>query len=132
MLIVLSILSLLITATPKASELEVSLNELLTHSQNYQNDFLTTQGNIVEESVTWNADKVELQFDVVDEQGHTLHVIHHGVRPDNFSQGVIAILEGNLTADKQFVAERVKTRCPSKYESQDQANYDINTHQIKK
>ncbi|MGM0900039.1 cytochrome c maturation protein CcmE [Mesobacillus maritimus] len=126
-----AILILLMAATPASSGVELPLKELLENQEKHQDDFVTVEGLLIEDSIEWDADKIELKFDVQDEEGNTLHVVYNGVKPDNFSEGVIAILQGYLGEKDSFIAESVQTRCPSKYEGEDMENYDPEFHKEK-
>ncbi len=126
--VILTILILLIAATPGASGTELPIYQVLANPEKYEGRFVTTEGFLMESSIDWRADEIELRFDVVDSEGNVLSVFHHGVRPDNFSEGVITILEGYIVPGEPFQAERVKTKCPSKYEGEDPSNYDPEFH----
>lgn len=127
-----AIIFLLMAATPGSSGVELKMDELLKNQEKYRDGyFVTVEGLLIEDSIKWDADKIELKFDVKDNDGNVMHVIHNGVKPDNFSEGVITILQGAPTEKDTFVAETVKTRCPSKYEGQDMKNYDPETHKGK-
>lgn len=126
--IILAILILLIAATPGASGTEISLQEALTNPEKYKDRYITTEGFLVADSVDWRADEIELRFDIIDSDGNILSVFHHGVRPDNFSEDVIVIVDGYLTPGEPFLAERVRTKCPSKYEGADPDDYDPEFH----
>lgn len=126
--IILSILILLIAATPGASGTEISLEEAITNADKYDGRYVTTQGFLVQESIDWRADEIELRFDIQDEAGNVFSVFHKGVRPDNFSEDVIVIVSGYFEPGKPFNAERVQTKCPSKYEGEDPSNYDPEFH----
>lgn len=127
-----AIIFLLMAATPGSSGVELKMDELLKNQEKYRDGyFVTVEGLLIEDSIKWDADKIELKFDVKDNDGNVMHVVHNGVKPDNFSEGVITILQGAPTEKDTFVAETVKTRCPSKYEGQDMKNYDPETHKGK-
>jgi cytochrome c-type biogenesis protein CcmE len=128
-----AIIFLLMAATPGSSGIELKMDELLKNQEKYRDGyFVTVEGLLIEDSIQWDADKIELKFDVKDNDGNVLHVIHNGVKPDNFTEGVIVILQGAPTKEKDtFLAETVKTRCPSKYEGQDMKNYDPEMHKNK-
>ncbi|WP_059171098.1 cytochrome c maturation protein CcmE [Bacillus sp. FJAT-27445] len=126
-----AIVFLLMAATPGSSGVELTMKELLANQQKHKNDFVTVEGLLIEESIKWNADKIELKFDVKDNEGNIMHVVHNGVKPDNFSEGVITILQGAPIEKDTFVAETVKTRCPSKYEGEDMKDYDPDKHKDK-
>ncbi|MDQ0257797.1 cytochrome c-type biogenesis protein CcmE [Evansella vedderi] len=126
--LLLSILILLITATPASSGSEISILEAKVNGAQYEGRYVTTEGFLQAGSVDWRADEIELRFTIEDEEGNTLDVFHHGVRPDNFSDEVIVIVHGYLQEDGVFEAERVQTRCPSVYEAEDPENYDADFH----
>ena len=127
-----AIIFLLMAATPGSSGVELKMDELLKNQEKYRDGyFVTVEGLLIEDTIKWDADKIELKFDVKDNNGNIMHVIHNGVKPDNFAEGVICILQGAPTEKDTFVAETVKTRCPSKYEGQDMKNYDPETHKDK-
>ena len=115
---------LLMAATPGSSGVELTMKELLATQEQHKDDFVTVEGLLIEDSIKWDANKIELKFDVKDNDGNVMHVIHNGTKPDNFSEGVITILQGAPTKKNTFVAETVKTRCPSKYEGKDIKDYD--------
>ncbi|WP_017755887.1 cytochrome c maturation protein CcmE [Calidifontibacillus oryziterrae] len=123
------IVILLIAATPGSSGTELTLEEFINDPLKYDDKYVMTQGNLIEDSITWNADQIELQFDIQDEKGNSLHVVHQGVKPDNFSEGVIVMVEGFVKEDGSFTAEKVQTKCPSKYEGEDPSNYDPEMHE---
>ncbi len=126
-----AIVFLLMAATPGSSGVELTMKELLATQEQHKDDFVTVEGLLIEDSIKWDANKIELKFDVKDNDGNVMHVIHNGTKPDNFSEGVITILQGAPTKKNTFVAETVKTRCPSKYEGKDIKEYDPETHKDK-
>ena len=72
-------------------------------------------GKIVEGSVGWNADDVELSFTVT--EGDTdLDVLYGGARPAGFKEGSAILVEGKYHPDGVFRASQLILKCPSKYE----------------
>ena len=130
-IIAAAIVFLLMAATPGSSGVELTLKELMATQEQHHDDFVTVEGLLIEDSIKWDAQKIELKFDVKDNDGNVMHVIHNGTKPDNFAEGVITILQGAPTKKDTFVAETVKTRCPSKYEGKDIKEYDPATHKDK-
>lgn len=126
--IFIGIVILLIAATPGSSGTELTLEEFIKEPLKFEDKYVMTQGNLIEDSVKWDADKIELRFNIQDEKGNILHVLHQGVKPDNFSEGVIVMVEGFVNKDGSFTAEKVQTKCPSKYEGEDPSNYDPEMH----
>ncbi|NDI33828.1 cytochrome c maturation protein CcmE [Chengkuizengella sediminis] len=121
-----AILILLIGATTKTSGSELTLQEIIQEPHKFQERFIMTQGDLIEKSIQWNADLIELSFQIEDEFGNVLSVVHQGVKPDNFSEDVIVIVEGFVHDDGTFNAEKVQTKCPSKYEGEE---YDPELHE---
>lgn len=71
-------------------------------------------GFVVGESIEWDAQRMILRFDIVDETG-SLPVLYKGPRPDMLEDGTQAVVEGRYTADGVFEATSVLLKCPSKY-----------------
>jgi len=124
-----AIVFLLMAATPGSSGVELTMKQLVATQSQHKDDFVTVEGLLKEDTIKWDADKIELKFDIHDNDGNILHVVHNGPKPDNFSEGVIVILQGAPTTKNHFTAETVKTRCPSKYEGKDMKNYDPKKHE---
>ncbi len=133
-----AIVFLLMAATPGSSGVELSLKQLVATQNQHKNDYVTVEGLLIEKSVKWDAEKVQLSFDVRDKTSKNkeiLHVTYHGVKPDNFTDGIDCILEGAPLGNNNFKAEKVQTRCPSKYEGKDvkdMPGYNSETHQVDK
>ncbi|MCF6095156.1 cytochrome c maturation protein CcmE [Microaerobacter geothermalis] len=113
-----AILVLLFTSTPAQTGVELTITELINNPDKYKDKFITLQGNLNEQSIHWDADKILLEFTILDDQKTPLNVRYNGIRPDNFSHDVIVIADGKYDPEQNlFIAETVKTRCPSKYEA---------------
>ena len=50
-----------------------------------------------------------------DEIGEVIQVEYQGARPNNFDIAESIVVKG-LFEDKQFIANEILTKCPSKYE----------------
>jgi len=68
------------------------------------------------DSIQWDADRMLLQFTLVDGQ-ERLTVVYRGVRPDMLRDEAMAIVEGVLGASGVFEARDLYLKCPSKYEA---------------
>lgn len=126
--IIISILTLLIIATPASSGKEVTISHINENRTELKDTYITTEGLLVDGSVEWNADDIELKFMLEGEDGAEIPVIYHGVEPDNFTDEVIIIIQGYLNDQGIFEAEKVQTRCPSTYEGIDPDEYDPEIH----
>lgn len=123
-----AIIFLLMAATPGSSGVELTMKQLIATQDQHKHDFVTVEGLLKYKTVKWDSEKIELKFDLKDNDGNILHATYNGVKPDNFTDGVIVILQGAPTGNNSFKAEDVKTRCPSKYEGKDMKNYDPEKH----
>ena len=126
-----AIIFILFGASSGSAGVEIKIKEILQNQENYVDKFVTTEGLLMAETVEWDAEKLELLFTVEDaEDGSQLRVQYNGVKPDNFTDEIICILEGRPSETKEglFIAENVKTKCPSKYEGQED-NYDAEMHE---
>lgn len=114
-----AVIALLLFATPGATGVEVTIGEIISTPEKFDDKFILVTGNLVDGSVTWNSKETMLGFQI-EHEGAVMNVRHKGLRPDNFEGDVIVILDGKYITDEQvFVADRLKTRCPSKYEGED-------------
>lgn len=128
-LVAAAFIILFFTTMPSAGSKEVTIEELMNNKKTYKGEYVLTQGLLKKESVKWDADKIELKFEIYEEGKEVeLPVRYMGVKPDNFSEDVIVIVEGFFQKDGVFEAEKVQTKCPSKYEGEDPENYDVEMH----
>lgn len=131
-----AVIILFFTTMPMAGSKELSVKEIKQNEAEYINEFLMTSGSLVDDSVNWNSDELLLRFDLFEKDApdEVLQVQYAGVKPDNFSDDVIVIVEGVLNREGVFEAEKVQTKCPSKYEGEDYDDhvddYDLETHTI--
>lgn len=131
--IVSTIFLLVFSSTTNSSAQEVTLDKVLEQPDKYKEKLLMLQGDLIEESVQWDADKTLLSFKI--KQGDKIIAVQYeGVKPDTFTAGTIVLVDGIYNAqDKVVYAERLRTRCPSKYESMDkEANKEAYERQHKK
>lgn len=126
--VLLSILVMLIVVTPTVSGSEVTITYLNENTEELQDTFITTEGLLVDGSIDWDPDNVQLNFELEDDSGGVLPVHYEGVEPDNFTDEVYIIVHGQIDRNGTFTAENVQTRCPSTYEGMDPAEYDPEIH----
>jgi len=73
-------------------------------------------GRVRRGSIRQNTEKLKLEFDLAGKTG-IITVKYAGTVPDNFEQGREVLVEGNINKDGIFTADRIMTRCESKYSS---------------
>lgn len=122
---------LFFTTMPSAGSKELPISEILQNKAEYESEHLMTSGLLNKDSVEWDADEIMLKFELYEEdkESEMLTVHYSGVKPDNFDDDVIVIVSGGLDENGVFAAHTVQTKCPSKYESEDMDNYDVEKHQ---
>ncbi|MFT9600498.1 cytochrome c maturation protein CcmE [Mesobacillus sp.] len=119
---------MMFSTMPSAGSKEITIGDLSKNGSKYEGDYIMTQGLLNKDSVKWDADKLELRFELYEEGQGTLKVFHKGIKPDNFTEDVIVLVEGFIQEDGVFEAEKVQTKCPTKYEGEDMENYDTEMH----
>jgi len=121
-IIAIGVLIIFLAASPNAAD-ATTISNLLDNSEKYEEKYLQIEGKLIEDSVKWDARNVELQFTIQDDNGTELDIVYNKPKPDSFTDGVVCILKGQLTADNVFQAENLQTKCPSKYEGEDVADH---------
>lgn len=95
----------------------LTIEEAMAVRDTSDGKYIQMEGNLVDGSTEWNADRIELKFALTDGK-NKINIIHNGVKPDNFDAGYPIIVEGRFDSDSVFVAENLKVKCPSKYEAE--------------
>jgi len=72
-------------------------------------------GNVIGETIEWNAKELMLRFNIADDSG-SLAVIYSGPRPDMLRDDAEAVVEGRYIEGESFEANNLLLKCPSKYE----------------
>ena len=76
---------------------------------------LRVGGHIVTESVNWDTENVTLSFTLAEGEAR-LPIVYKGAVPDTFRADSDIIVEGKVNPQGVFVATKLITKCPSKYE----------------
>ncbi|MHC4475454.1 MAG: cytochrome c maturation protein CcmE [Planctomycetota bacterium] len=93
-----------------------SVDDLAGRQSPTQNQSWRIAGRVQKGSVQRNIEKMNLAFNLAGAKV-TLPVSYQGVVPDNFTEDVEVVVEGHLTANGTFEANKVMTRCESKYKA---------------
>jgi cytochrome c-type biogenesis protein CcmE len=109
---------LLWASTREGAEYYKYVDEVLTDSARYQGKRLRVHGDVVEGSLT--SDKVlHYRFKIASRSPRPAAVIEaefQGIPPDTFKAGTEVIAAGVLSPDGRLLADKIETKCPSKYE----------------
>jgi cytochrome c-type biogenesis protein CcmE len=111
---------LIYSALQDNSQQYVTITELNHGSGIAPGAVLKLKGKIVDGTVAYDPQVPKLTFDLADgPQASAVHVQSSELKPDNFKPGNECIVEGTYDrASARFVASKVMTKCPSKYEGQ--------------
>lgn len=118
---VLFVLALLFIQGFKASGgmgVYLTIEEALSNYKTDSNKFIQMEGKVVKSSVKYDATKPSLEFDITDDKNNRINVTYNDIKPDNFDSGYPVIVEGRFSGEKKFNAEKLKVKCPSKYEEE--------------
>ncbi len=95
-----------------ASAHYLTVEEML--AQGPSDRMVRVSGLVVAETIDWDPQELVLRFEIADDGG-SLPVVYHGVRPDMFQDGTQAVVEGKYTSSNVFEASTLLLKCPSKY-----------------
>jgi cytochrome c-type biogenesis protein CcmE len=113
LIIVLTVGYLIFTAARGSAAYYVTVGELANQGSSSRN--VRVVGNVIGESIVWEARDQRLQFELTDGSG-LLPVSYRGARPDMFRDGAEVVVEGKLNPEGTFEAQSMLLKCPSKYE----------------
>jgi cytochrome c-type biogenesis protein CcmE len=115
-IIILAVAFLIFVNLGSSVSYYLTVSELMERRGELNNTSVRVIGEIVHDSVQWDAENVELKFDIT-EGGETLSILYNGAKPTGFEPGSNILVEGKLQPDDIFLAKQLIMRCPSKYES---------------
>lgn len=111
-----AVVYLIVNALATTGQYYLTIGEVRARGESIYGRPLRVSGNVVTDSIEWDAPNLILKFNIADESG-TLPVVFHGPKPDNMErEGSQAIVEGKLNADGVFQAHTLLLKCPSRYE----------------
>lgn len=93
-----------------------SVDEIAARKNSVKNQSLRIAGRVKKDSIRKNIQKMQLNFTLTGSENQ-LNVTYKGPVPDNFTEGIEVVVEGRLKTKKTFQADKIITRCESKYRS---------------
>ncbi|SJZ93107.1 cytochrome c maturation protein CcmE [Selenihalanaerobacter shriftii] len=109
---------LLFSGISGSSSYFLTIEEVLAKGDEVYGQPLKVSGTIIGDSIDWQPEEIQLNFKIKEKEGNkTILVKYDGVKPDNFKEGVTAIVQGEYTQDQYFRADDLMLKCPSKYEA---------------
>lgn len=75
-------------------------------------------GSLEKGSESYDVDKQQLSFSILDEHGRNLPVVYRGIKPANFRDALSIVAIGRYESGALH-AEKLLVKCPSKYQGQE-------------
>jgi len=94
-----------------------TVSELIESGESVYGKEVNVKGDVVSGSIESNTEDHVLTFSITDGK-ESIDVIYEGVRPNNFGEQIQVGLEGKLDSSGLFHASNILTKCPSKYEEE--------------
>lgn len=116
---------LIVSSISSAGAYYREVGEVLSQQQTLTGKALRVSGNIVTESIRYDAATLDLSFKISDpaDASKQLPIHFHGVQPDQMSrEGSSAIVEGTLGPGGVVEANNLLLKCPSRYEEYEEIN----------
>lgn len=110
---------LIVSAISSSGAYYREVSEVLAEQAALTGKNLRVSGNIVTESIRYDAATLDLSFRISDPKdvGKQIAVHFHGVKPDQMERaGSSAIVEGKMGANGVIEANNLLLKCPSRYE----------------
>jgi len=110
---------LIVSSISSAGAYYREVGEVLSQQQTLTGKALRVSGNIVTESIRYDAATLDLSFKISDpaDASKQLPIHFHGVQPDQMSrEGSSAIVEGTLGPGGVVEANNLLLKCPSRYD----------------
>ena len=93
-----------------------SVDEFAAQKSAVQNNSLRLAGRVKKGSIERDLKEMKLDF-LLSGADASVPVQYHGVVPDNFEEDREVVVQGRLDAAGVFRADKLMTRCESKYEA---------------
>lgn len=103
-------------AIQSSSSYYYSVDDFIRGSDEVQNSSLRLAGKVKAGSVQRDIEKMLLSFTLTGEKTE-IPVSYSKTVPDNFTEGIEVVVSGRLDASGNFQADKLMTRCESKYKA---------------
>jgi cytochrome c-type biogenesis protein CcmE len=111
---------LLWASTREGAEYYKYVDEVLADTARFQGKRLRVHGDVVDGSLESDKASLRYRFKISSRTPRPPAVISaefHGIPPDTFKAGAEVIAAGVLASDGRLLADKIETKCPSKYEA---------------
>jgi len=94
----------------------LAVDECLAQARALSGSRMRVSGKVAADSLQVAAAERQVRFAMAGSRGD-LAVVYVGSPPDNLAEGMDVVVEGRLDASGRFQADKLLTRCASKYQS---------------
>ncbi|VAX21332.1 hypothetical protein MNBD_NITROSPINAE02-156 [hydrothermal vent metagenome] len=94
-----------------------TVDEVLSMNSTEKKMALRMEGKVKPGSIEKDMTSLKLSFKIIDDSMKSIPVYYQGTVPDMFQDDIDVVVEGKFSSDGRFVANRLLTSCPSKYEA---------------
>ena len=118
-LLVFAIVYLIFTGVKASGTYYYTVSEVATMSPGQRTSGLRLEGRVAPGTIIKDSANLKLTFDITDESNASITVEYKGVTPDMFQEEIDVVVEGAVSKEGRFIANKLLTSCPSKYEAAD-------------
>jgi len=94
-----------------------TVSEVLSMNPGAQKAGLRLEGKVIPGSIKKDTENLKLNFVITDDSKKSMTVLWEGVAPDMFQDNIDVVVEGSVDQEGRFIANKLLTSCPSKYEA---------------
>jgi len=116
-IIVGAIAYLIYTGVQASGSYYRTVSEVVAMGSAASNMSLRMEGKVVSGTIVKDTSNLKLNFSITDKSGKSIPVYFEGVVPDMFQDSIDVVVEGKLARDGKFVATKLLTSCPSRYDA---------------
>lgn len=118
-LLVVGGLALVVHSSTSGGVYDMKLGEMLAQADKYVGREVRVSGIIQAGSYREHpGDKINIEFDIGDNEGNIVRVKFHQLLPDAFEEGREVIVQGELVSAEEIECSRLTVKCPSKYKDE--------------
>ena len=94
----------------------ISVDDFTEKREEAKTAVFRVAGTVEKGSVARELEKTQLRFNLAGKEA-SVPVSYHGVMPDNFTEDREVVVEGRLDNEGVFQAQKLMTKCESKYKA---------------
>lgn len=91
------------------------VDEVVASSRQWEGQHLQLHGNVVAGSILKKANALDYKF-ALHRKGQWIDISYTGIVPDTFRDCAELVVKGKFLGNRQFKAETISAKCPSKYD----------------